>query len=258
MIMNTNIPNKIKQTPLCCIYCGKGYKIGTNFNKHIILCELLIKSKSSKRLLIEDEDEIPSPKKLYKMLLELGYKYNKLEEKMNEMKISEIKEKKINIIEWLNTNKKPEYLFEKLIDKIIIQDSDIEILLNNTLNNTLNSIFSRNLYLTNDKKPIFAFIKKSNLFYIYDKINQQNQQSCEEGWIELTREKLIKFLNKIQQKISRKIFEWKQNHKEEIINDKFAIIYDKAIIKLMSVEFANDSTLNKIINIMYTQMKVNI
>ncbi len=250
-----NISNKINQSSLCCIYCGKGYKKGTNFNKHILLCELLTKSKSSTKLLIE-EDEIPSSRKLYQMLLELGYKYNKLEEKINEMKIYEIKEKKINIIEWLNINKKPEYLFEKIIDQIIIQDSDIEILLNNTLNNTLNEIFSRNLYLINDTKPIFAFIKKSNLFYIYDKINQQNS---EEGWIELTRDKLIKFLNKIQQKISRKIFEWKQNHKEQInINDKFAIIYDKAIIKLMGTEFANEQTLNKIINIIYTQIKINI
>ena len=263
--MNTliNIPNKVKQSSLCCMYCGKGYKIGTNLTKHILLCELLNKSihkSKNQKIIIEEEEEIPSQKKLYHILLDLGKKYIELEEKYNNLEENlknynvKIHEKKINIIEWLNNNLKPEYVFEKLIDKIIIENSDIEVLLNNTFNNTLNAIFSRNLHNETEIKPIFAYIKKPNLFYIYDKINEN-----EEKWIELSREKIIKFLNKIQQKISRKIVEWKNNHREEInTNDKFAIMYDKAIVKLMGVEFKHEFTLNKVVSLMYTQIKVNV
>ena len=180
--MNTliNIPNKIKQSSLCCTYCGKGYKIGTNLTKHILLCELLNKSinrsinrstnkSKNQKIIIEDEEEIPSQKKLYHILLELGKKYIDLEEKYNNLEENlknynvKVHEKKINIIEWLNTNLKPEYIFEKIIDKIIIENSDIEILLNNTFNNTLHAIFSRNLNNESDPNPIFAYIKK--LFY---------------------------------------------------------------------------------------------
>ena len=41
-----NINNKIKQTALCCIYCGKSYKTRINLDKHLILCEIYHKSKT--------------------------------------------------------------------------------------------------------------------------------------------------------------------------------------------------------------------
>ena len=70
----------------CCTWCGKGYKTRGNLDKHVILCELIHKSskkhgsnKNSDLNVIGDD--LPSPKKMYQMLLELGYKYSKLEEK---------------------------------------------------------------------------------------------------------------------------------------------------------------------------------
>ena len=65
------IPNKIKQPAHCCIYCGKTYKLRSNVDKHMTLCELLHKSKKP-GFVIEEDDETPSLKKMYKMLLELG------------------------------------------------------------------------------------------------------------------------------------------------------------------------------------------
>jgi len=59
-----NIPNKIKQPAKCCVYCGKSYVKKTNLDKHIIICELLNKSKSS--VIIEEEDDIPSQKNCIK------------------------------------------------------------------------------------------------------------------------------------------------------------------------------------------------
>ena len=44
-IMNSTI-NKIKQSSLCCVYCGKSYKTKSYLDKHIILCEIWHKSKN--------------------------------------------------------------------------------------------------------------------------------------------------------------------------------------------------------------------
>ena len=68
-----NIPNMIKQPAQCCVHCGKSYKKKTNLEKHVILCELLNNSKKS--LVIED-DEIPSQRKIYQILLENYLEYN--------------------------------------------------------------------------------------------------------------------------------------------------------------------------------------
>jgi len=253
-----NIPNRITQPSKCCIYCGKGYKSRNNYDKHIILCELIDKSKKKKtrlRIKDNDEDEIPSNRRLYNMLLELGYKYSKMEKQMEEInKFIVKKRKKINIIDWLNSNINPKYLFEELPNKIDITNQTIEYLLNNTFSDTvlLLEIFS----MTNTEEnplPLFAFSQKQNTFYIYDKGETNNE------WQELSRPKLTRFLNSIQMKISKGFYEWKKNHKEELSNDEvLSNKSDKTLVKIMSQEFKEDKYYTKMKTLLYNKMKVDI
>ena len=126
--------------------------------------------------------------------------------------------------------------------------------MNNSFYDTLNEIFASHFYYINEQDRTFiAFSQNNNMFYIYDKVEEQNI------WAELTREKLIKFLNKIQMKISKKFYEWKKSHKKEINEDeKFSEKCDKTTIKIMSVEFKQDATLGKIKTMMYTKMKTDM
>ena len=228
--LTNNIPNKIKQPAQCCIHCGKSYIKRVNLDKHLVICELLHKRKSSS-LLIEDEEEpIPSQKKMFEMLIELGQKYNKLEEKVEELNKWVIKKKKkINIIEWLNDNITPNILFDSLIDKIIVNQEDVKYLLENSFNDVLNEIFSRTIYNFNEtENPIFAFVQKTNVFYIYDSIDNKN------GWVEMSRDKLIKFLNKVHIKILKAFYDFKKEHAIEIkSSDSYSIKCDKTMLKIM-------------------------
>lgn len=274
-----SIPNKIKQPSQCCVYCGKIYKTRTNLDKHIILCELIHKSRNKNKNNninnnLEDDDDIPSQKKLYKMLLELGDKYSRLEEKVDEMsKFIIKKKKKINVLEWLNTNIIPESIFDKLIDKIIILDEDIDYLINNSVFDTLNQIFSRNIYnpTSETEHPIFTFIQKQNMFYIYGKVNEIDNKDTDTHidkdtdkdkdimWQELTKEKLVKFMNKVHFKISKYMFDWKKQRLNDFKNnDNLLNAYDKTVVKLMNIDFKNDTTLNKIKSQMYQRMKTDM
>jgi len=246
-----NIPNLIKQPAQCCIYCGKSYKQKSNLEKHANLCELLNKSK--KFLVVEDEEVIPSQRKMYEILLELGNKFNRLEEKVDELNKWVIKKKKrINVIEWLNTNITPEIKFDNLIEKIIITDEDIKYLFENSFANTLNHIFSKNIYkLSESEYPIFAFVQKINIFYIYE-----NEEA---RWIELNRETLIKFLNKVYMKIFRVFSEHKKNNADKICQDEsFSLLCDKTSVKIMNVDFRQESILGKIRANMYSRMKTDM
>lgn len=266
-LLNTNspdVPNRIKQSSICCTYCGKGYKSRNSsaYEKHVILCELLANCKKQKSSSLEDED-IPSNKRMYSLLLELGNKYKKLEEKIEKMeeinKLLTKKKKKINIIEWLNTKIIPEYTFEDLPDKIIVTDKTIEFLLNNTFNDTFNELFSNNneeskLNTNLNPKPLFASTKKTNILYIYDKIDKEEQKK----WQELSREKLIRFLNIIQKKICKVFFEWKKNKKNELKeNEKLCNLCDKALIKIMTPEFKEEQTYIKFKNMIYNKIKTD-
>lgn len=246
-----NIPNMIKQPAQCCVHCGKNYKKKTNLEKHVILCELLNKSKKS--LIVEDEDDIPSQRKMFQILLELGNKFNRLEEKVDELNKWVVKKKKkINVIDWLNTNITPEIKFDNLIEKIIIDDNDVKYLFENSFADTLNHIFSRNIYnLSESEYPIFAFVQKSNIFYIYE-----NEEA---GWIELNRESIIRFLNKVHMKLFRVFSQHKKDNVDKIREDEsFSLLCDRTTVKIMNVDFRQESILGKIRGNMYSRMKTDM
>lgn len=247
-----NIPNMIKQPAQCCIYCGKSYKKKINLEKHVILCEFLNTSK--KQLVVEEEeDDIPSNKNMFKILLELGRKFNKLEEKVDELNKWIIKKKKkINVIEWLNTNIKPEIKFDNLIEKIIIEANDIKYLFEHSFVDMLNGVFSRNIYnLYDSNYPIFAFVQKPNIFYIYE--NEEAE------WIELNRERLIKFLDKVYMKIFRVYIQYKKDNADKIREDEsFSLLCDKTSVKIMNVDFKQESILGKIRANLYSRMKTDM
>lgn len=246
------IPNMIKQPAQCCTHCGKSYKKKTNLDKHIILCELLSKTKKG-FVIDDDEEDVLSQRKIYSILLELGLKFNKLEEKVDELNKWVVKKKKkINVIEWLNANITSDIKFDNLIEKIIITQDDVKCLFENSFTDTLNQIFSRNIYnLSENEYPIFAFIQKSNTFYIYE-----DDQS---KWNELTREKLIKFLNRVHMKLLRLYIDYKKENADKIRDDEsFSILCDKTSVKIMNVDFRQELIFGKIKTNMYSRMKTDM
>jgi hypothetical protein len=247
---STNIPNMIKQPAQCCVHCGKSYKNKCNLEKHVIICDLLNKSKRS--LVVEDEEDIPSQRKMYELILELGSKFNRLEEKVDELNKWVVKKKKkINVVEWLNTNTTPEIKFENLIEKIIITDDDVTYLFQNSFIDTLNHIFSRNIYNLSETSPIFAFAQKTNIFYIYENENTR--------WIVMSNEILIKFLNKVYMKLFRLYGEHKKMHADKLENDEsFALLCDKTSVKMMNIDFRQEATLGKVKTNMYSRMKTDM
>jgi hypothetical protein len=265
--ITNEIPNKIKQPAMCCVNCGKNYKKRVNLDKHSVICDLLQRSKTRQNtnpvldnLLAEDDEPIPSQRKMFQMLIEIGQRYNKLEEKVDELNKWVVrKKKKINVVEWLNTNINPTAIFENIIEKIIINEEDIKNLLEKSFYDVLNDIFSRTIYNFDESgSPIFAFVQKQNVFYIYDNItnNNNNNNKNVAGWIELTKERLTKFLIKIHMKIVKTFYDWKNIKKNDVKNNEtFSNLCDKTIVKLLSVEFNQENIYSKVRNMMYSRMK---
>jgi uncharacterized protein YeeX (DUF496 family) len=225
--------------------------------RHTVVCELLELSKKKTSAAKEEDEELaclPSQQRMFQMLIELGQKYNKLEEKVEEINKWVVKKKKkINVLEWLNANIKPTIYFHDILDKIIITNDDIKFLLENSFYDVLNEIFTRTIYHSNpeaEDNPIFAFVQKTNMFYIYDSDNT---------WIELTRERLIKFLNKAHMKVFTAFYEWKKTRTSQIRGDpQLESACDKALIKLTSIDFKQESTLSKVRSQLFSRMKTDL
>ena len=100
---------------------------------------------------------------------------------------------------------------------------------------------------------MFAFVQKANVFYIYEVVEDKKI------WVELSREKLIKFLNKVHIKILKAFCDFKKEHSSEIkSSDNYSIKCDKTMVKIMSMEFNQDSILSKVRSMMFAKMKTDM
>jgi len=272
-------PNRITQLGICCIHCGKNYKVRKNLENHQVLCEILAKTNNGKckktaLQIVEEQEEntreevdnIPSLPQLYKIIAELAFKCNRLETKIAEMQpFINKQKKKINILGWLNTNAntqyKPHYVFEELIHHIQVTEDDLQFLFHHSCLDTVYEILAREIYdIYNNKYiepsteeniyeiPLFASSAKPNIIYVYSNTGPL--------WQELTKEQLIHFLNKINVKMIQTISAWKQKNKTELENsNQLTDLYDKTVLKLMNVDFKKESTLSKIRVQCYTRIK---
>jgi hypothetical protein len=268
--LETNIPNMIKQPGICCIYCGKSYKKRTNLNKHVILCEILDNSRKKR---IYDEETIPTQAMMYKILLEFGERFTRLEKKVEELSKQMIvqknlKHKKINVIQWLNTNIIPDMCFAQIMEKITITKEEAKYLFQHNFIDTLNHIFSKSIYKNehhehhehleyngncgNIKYPIYAFVQKPRKLYIYE--------SCVQGWIEMSKNTLIDFLNKIHLKLFRMLTMYQKEHEKEMNeNEKDMMLYHKITVHMMDINFHNNKQIvGKIQNMIYTKIHQDI
>jgi len=241
--------NNLNSPAICCVNCGKGYKTRCGLDKHLILCEIIHKIKSGKKVAQEVELEIPTPKVMYQIILQLAEKYHKLDEKTAEMNKWVVKKKKkMDVVLWLNDTVKPDYEFDGIVDRLIIDDAVVEIMLDNSLHETMYRVLFRLLLSDDTAVPIFAFHQKPGILYMYEK----------EQWTELPHDKLTRLLNICQRKISNAMLSWKKKHLDEFnVSDAFALRYDKAVIRLMSVEFCDDGQTNKVKNSIYARLKTD-
>ena len=92
--------NRIKQPKECCVYCGKGYKTRTNLEKHLLLCEMLHKRSNPSP---EEEDFVPSQKKIYQSNNKILKLMNKINQASN--KIFKWKNKIIKLMSKINQTK---------------------------------------------------------------------------------------------------------------------------------------------------------
>jgi hypothetical protein len=280
--------NKIKQSAMCCIYCGKSYKTKMNLDKHLVLCEITNISKRQRGTKSDNDNDIDndyhnlientsssiginnntSTKKLYEIVMHLALKCNKLEHKVSDLsKYVSKQNKKIDVLAYLNTNTsdKISLVFENITELVIVEQSDIEFLFHNNFMDTMNSILSRSIYNnnTNMMLPIAGFTQKANTIYVYTKNNNpisSSSSSCQTPyWTVITRESFIRFMNIIQCKISKALSEWRKKN-IQLLNesDSQCILYDKTFSKLMDLDFKIEKTYNKFYNNMYNKIKISI
>ena len=240
---------------IMCVYCGKTFKDRVKPSQnHLIKCELLYKSKNIANM--EEEEDIPSPKKMFKMLLAMASEVNDLKQKVEKANtFIQKKIKKINIVDTLNREEVPTVY--PMHEMIRVESTDVEYLFQHTVFETIDKIFSRCIQ-TSSSLPIAAFHQKINKLYGYVKGKETNEHHQQQHykWDILTNSQITFFLEKIQCKLSKELLEWKKEH--TLVTDEDECRYDKTISKLMAPDFKKESLIKNYRELFYERIKRDI
>jgi hypothetical protein len=146
------------------------------------------------------------------------------------------KKKKINVIHWLNTNVKPKCTYSDWFQSITATEEHLEILIEQNITQTVDALINTNFNPTTGQKdyPIYCFVQKVNIFYMHDDIKSE--------WRQMNSDELVLLSKKVHSRILNALCEWHKKNIDKINqSDKMAILYNKTLIKLMSVNFTQDS-----------------
>jgi len=218
-----------------CPYCKKEYIKKTLYEKHMTICEIIQKIKKN-----DEEDElIPSTKILYKIVKELALQNKKLQDNVTELeKIIQrgLPQKKIDILERLNTNNTPSLTFQDWVKTLKITEKDISSFTSENFSHVSNTILSRNIESSDIELPIISNDLKKNIIYIYRLPNDNDEQN-EVGWFKMENDDLLLIIKTLYQYILKCYhIHWKENNKDI---HQFDEIAGKILDKITNIKINN-------------------
>ena len=171
------------------------------------------------------------------------------------------KKQKIKVIDWLNEHVVSTIGFKEWMSVIqVLPDHALSLFENNIFQAfqlIIEYNFTQNLKETNNDfvYPIKCFSQKTNIFYVCEKTPDNK---C--VWEQVSTDVVLVFLRKIQNKIIGELTKWKLANKAQIDgNDKMSDQFNKAVIKLMSVNFTTqDVGASRLRNSLYTFLKTDL
>jgi len=239
----------------CCALCGNKYIREKTRDKHFILCQIKIgKPKRKSRAQQEEEgiyQRLPTQREMAQLIVNLTYKNERLEERVNELsRWVETKKKKIDIVLWLNSHEliRPSFSFHVWQTKVRIDGPGIQSFLKDDFHSSFVEIF-----LTLDSHyetlPLMAFDQKPNTIYSY--------QAEPAAWEVLSNENLIHCLKLVHWRCIKAFREWKNTSVNNSAEDPEFHAYNLAIIKWIEKDFTHVATLNRIKRDIYDKIQVN-
>jgi hypothetical protein len=222
----------------CCSFCQRNYQRKLYFDRHVITCQFLSQSKREKVLEREELADTPSVRELYSIIQMLAAKCNDLETKMGAIqKWAHITKQKLNITDWLNTTYPTCDDYTDWFNTLKVDKAALEVLFETDYAEGVVRLLKKYLVLTDERRPLRAFIGKENTFYIY---RSQKWLLCDED----TFTKLMYLFDK---EFMREFIAWQTENKGKVkTDDSFSELYARNMKKVMGGSYSREQLYSRI------------
>ena len=219
-------------TSLICEFCNKKYIRLAAFNNHVINCKFSRIAKSNLEFDTITNQQIDI-KTVYKLLIDLSLKYDKLQDDYNDLKkYVNTTKKKIDIIDYLNQNfKYHDFNYNKFINSIEIGNDQLEIVFKKDYIEGILQILKthiESLKQSDINIPIKSFNHQEGILYIYGNDNQ---------WKIIDKSQLNQLIKVFNKKLLALFIEWKKINELIIDSEKFSEIYIINMNKVIAGNF---------------------
>ena len=217
-----------------CVHCQRNYQRKLYFDRHVIACEFLSKSKREHTIEFEELADTPSVRELYAIIMGLASKCKQLETKLDAVsKWTRITKQKLNIVEWLNTNHRaPEMQdYDAWFNEIKVEPQHLHQLFETDYVQGVMAFLKERLPSPennnnkDDVRPLRAFTSKENAFYIY--------RQTENQWLNLDLAAFNKLMYLLDKLFMGEFIKWQNANKHKISSDDFPEIYSNNMKKIM-------------------------
>ena len=218
-----------------CPSCFKSFKRAGCYEKHIFQCQR------------RNEEKIPNNKELWDMITHLTEKYNTVQSEMEYLKNKMgIQNKKIDVLEWLNKQEKPNNTWKKTIENFEMKICDLDLIFQKGLIEGVVDIMIQYLQSFNSNDVIRCYEQKKNVFYVFNG-----------SWEILNKGDFENSYKTIYQKILSSFEEYKNVNENKMNDDEFQIEFNNNFVKILCVQTPFESQSVRIKNKIFDEIKEN-
>lgn len=221
-----------------CICCNREYHRKLFYDKHVLLCHLMMtKSIADMKKDEQERADTPTVRVLYEIILEMNAKMVKMEARLDECeKWTSSSKRKLNIVDWLNERYNPyPVTYTSWFNIIKLNRQHLEMIFDMDYVLGLSSIIQSLILpgaeaelpgaeLPGAELPaIKCFTQKDNILFIYEN----------NKWDVMSNELFDRLIMSLSKKLIGEFFLWQNENMVKLENDAFAITHAKNLKKVM-------------------------
>tara|TARA_B100000424_G_scaffold266755_2_gene258424 strand:+ start:1657 stop:2421 length:765 start_codon:yes stop_codon:yes gene_type:complete len=194
---------------------------------------------------------------MYKLLINLNNKFEKLEADYNEIKkYVNVTKNKINIIEYLNKNYDcSDYDFIQFLNSIEITNIELQKVFEKDYVDGIFQILIDSIEKNKHNKeiPIKAFNNKEGVLYAYIKLHDSDK-----NWIVIDEDHIKSIYKYFNKKLLPLFLEWKVINEKQLHPDEYTLIYVKNMKRVLGTNFEKKNINAMLENKLYKYLKINL